>query len=228
MTDTINRIIKYLRSRNLVPILVIYFSVGVAGMVVPVTRNLFQSLTPFSLLASLGLLLIHHGRFTRRFWIGAFIIFVAGIAVEAVGVTTGILFGEYSYGDTLGPQVFHTPLMIGVNWLLLVYCSLSITDRYIDTPYFRAVTAAALMVVYDFALEPAAIRLDMWSWAGGAVPLQNYLAWFIIAFLLNSLAGRLGIFDRENKLAMPLFFIQMGFFIVLDLWIVIVALWDFS
>jgi putative membrane protein len=113
--------------------------------------------------------------------------------------------------------------MIGVNWFLLVYCSLSIVDRYIDTPYFRAVAAAALMVVYDFALEPAAIRLDMWSWAGGAVPLQNYLAWFIIAFLFNSLAGRLGVFDRENKLALPLFFIQMGFFIVLDLWIFFIA-----
>jgi putative membrane protein len=90
------------------------------------------------------------------------------------------------------------------------------------------VAAAALMVVYDFTLEPAAIHFDMWTWAGGAVPLQNYLAWFVIAFLLNSLAGRMGIFDRKNKLALPLFFIQMGFFIILDLWIYISAIWDLS
>jgi putative membrane protein len=223
MDKLLNRIIGYVQSRNLVPVLIIYFSVGVAGMLVPVTRNLFKFLTPFSLLASMALLLIHHRRFTPRFWAGALIIFAAGVAVEAVGVATGLLFGEYSYGETLGPQLFHTPFMIGVNWFLLVYCSLSIVDRYIDMPYFRAVAAAALMVVYDFALEPAAIWLDMWSWAGGAVPLQNYLAWFIIAFLLNSLAGRLGVFDRENKLALPLFFIQMGFFILVDLWIFFIA-----
>jgi putative membrane protein len=68
----------------------------------------------------------------------------------------------------------------------------------------------------------------MWSWSGGAVPLQNYLAWFIIAFILNYVAGRTGTFDRENKLALPLFFIQMGFFIALDLWFYISAVWDFS
>ena len=222
------RIVQYLRSRNLVPILILYFSVGVAGMIIPYTRNIFQSLTPFSLLASLGLLLLHHGKFTPRFWGMAFLIFVAGIAVEVVGVSTGLLFGEYSYGGTLGPKIFHTPLMIGVNWFILVYSSLSIVDRYIETPYFRAVGAAVLMVIYDFALEPAAMQLDMWNWSGGAVPLQNYLAWFIIAFIFNYVGGRAGTFDRENKLALPLFFIQLGFFIALDLWIYITAIWDFS
>jgi putative membrane protein len=222
------RIIKYLRSRNLVPILILYFSVGLAGMIVPATRGIFQSLTPFSLLASLALLLIHHGKFSARFWLVSFLIFLAGIAVEIAGVSTGLLFGEYSYGNTLGPKIFHTPVMIGVNWFLLVYSTLSIVDRYIETPYFRAVAAAVLMVVYDFALEPAAIQLDMWTWAGGAVPLQNYLAWFIIAFIFNYVGGRAGTFDRANKLALPLFFIQLGFFVALDLWIYFSAIWDFS
>jgi len=213
-----NRIFQYLRSRNLVPVLILYFGVGLAGMIIPATRPLFQALTPFSLIASLALLLIHHRHYTPRFWWIATLILLAGIAVEMVGVSTGQPFGSYSYGATLGPKLLHTPLMIGVNWLLLVYATHSIVAGYVDPPYFRAVAASALMVVYDFALEPSAVFTGMWSWEG-AVPLQNYLAWFVIAFLFHSLAGRFGIYDRENKLALPLFFIQLGFFIALDIWI---------
>ena len=213
------KIFTYLRSKNLVPILLLYFSVGVAGMILPLTRELFKALTPFSLLASLALVLVHHRQPTLRFWSVALFILVAGIAIEAAGVATGLIFGAYSYGETLGPKLFHTPLMIGVNWLLLVYCSHTIVARYVDHLYFRAVAAAALMVVYDVALEPAAIALDMWTWEGGAVPLQNYLAWFGIAFLFHLVAGRYRLYDLENKLAGPLFFIQMGFFIALDIWI---------
>lgn len=221
-------VIRTLRSRNLVPILILYFSVGVAGIILPVTRGLFQSLTPLSLLASLTLLLLHHHGYTLRFWLAAFFLFLAGIIVEIAGVTTGLLFGAYAYGDTLGLKVFHTPLMIGVNWLMLIYCSHSITARFVENPFYKAITGAALMVVYDFTLEPSAIAFDMWQWEGGAVPLQNYVAWFVIAFFFHLIAGKYRIFDQENKLALPLFFIQMGFFIVLDIWIFAQAVWDFS
>ena len=222
------KVIRFLRSRNLVPILILYFSVGVAGMIIPATRGLFQALTPFSLLASLALLLIHHHRYSLRFWLGSLSILLAGIAVEIAGVQTGLLFGAYTYGETLGPKIFHTPLMIGVNWLLLVYCSHSIVSRFVEDPFFKAVAGAVLMVIYDFALEPSAIAFDMWHWEGGSVPLQNYVAWLIIAFFFHLVAGRYRLFDRENKLALPLFFIQMGFFIILDLWIFAQMVWDFS
>ncbi|MFO7932926.1 MAG: carotenoid biosynthesis protein [Bacteroidales bacterium] len=221
-------VLKTIRSKNPVPIVIIYYLVGLAGMIIPVTHELFKDLTPFSLLLSIFLLYLYHDSFSTRFWLVSMLILVLGFLVEVAGVETGLLFGEYSYGDTLGPRLFHTPLMIGVNWLMLVYCSLYIVRKYIDTPYFRAIVAAALMVVYDFALEPSAIYLGMWSWPGGAVPLQNYLAWFIIAFLLNSLADHLDLPARKNKLALPLFFIQLVFFIALDLWFYISRIWELS
>ena len=222
------QVLKTIRSKNLVPILIIYYAVGLAGLIIPVTRETFKDLTPFSLLLSLFLVYLYHDNFSARFWLTSLLVLVLGFLVEVVGVETGILFGEYQYGNTLGPKLFHTPLMIGVNWLMLVYCSLYIVRKFIETPYFRAIVAAALMVVYDFALEPSAIYLDMWNWAGGAVPLQNYLAWFIIAFLLNYLADQLRLPARENKLALPLFFIQLVFFISLDLWIFAGKIWDLS
>ncbi len=210
-----------LRSKNLSPILGFYYLVGIVGILVPATRNLFISLTPFSLLLSLTLLFLFHHPYSRRFWLGSLLIFSLGFLIEVLGVRTGILFGAYLYGETLGIKLMHTPLMIGVNWLMLIYCTTYIAGKYVEPLYYRSILAASLMVVYDFALEPAAIRLDMWSWTGVAVPLQNYVAWFIIAFGLSYLAGRLQMVPRENKLALPLFFIQLLFFIILDLWIIL-------
>lgn len=220
-----SQVINYIRSRNPLPILIIFYLVGLAGMIIPATRDLFKQLTPFVLLLTTGLLFLYHDSYSKRFWFTAFVIFLAGYFVEVLGVNTGVLFGEYAYGKTLGIRLFSTPLMIGVNWLMLVYCTSHIAGRF-DLPlYFRSVTAAAAMVVYDFALEPAAINFDMWSWEGIAVPLQNYLVWFAIAFLLNLFAGRFELSGKFNKIASPLFFVQLAFFILLDIWIYAEKIW---
>ncbi|MEX0980449.1 MAG: carotenoid biosynthesis protein [Bacteroidales bacterium] len=217
-------ILERIRNYNLAPWLVIFYSVGVAGMIVPQTRELFKAMVPLNLLLNVMLLLIYHGRLDIRFAWKALVIYSAGFIIEIAGVNTGLVFGTYVYGPTLGPKLFYTPLIIGINWLMLVYASLVITSRFIEKRYFRVLVAAVLMVVYDFALEPAAIDLDMWDW-GGAVPMQNYLAWLAISLVLVWFADRTGMVNRQNKIAAPLFFVQLGFFILLDVWIVIRELW---
>jgi bisanhydrobacterioruberin hydratase len=217
-------ILEKIRRFDLAPWLVIFYSVGVAGMIIPQTRELFKALVPLNLLMNVALLLIYHGRLDLRFAWKALVIYSAGYLVELAGVNTGLIFGSYAYGQTLGVKIFHTPLMIGINWLMLVYASLVISSRFIDNRYFRVLVAAVLMVVYDFALEPAAIDLDMWDW-GGAVPMQNYLAWLVISLVLVWFADRTGLVNRKNKIAAPLFFVQLGFFILLDVWILIRELW---
>lgn len=220
MRETLEKIRRF----NLAPYLVIFYTVGVAGMIIPQTRDLFKALVPLNLLMNVFLLLIYHGKIDLRFAWKALLIYSAGFVVELAGVNTGLIFGSYEYGTTLGPHLFHTPLMIGVNWFMLVYASLVITSKFIEHRYFRILIAAVLMVVYDFALEPSAIDLDMWDW-GGAVPMQNYVAWLVISFVLIWFADRSRLVNKENKIAVPLFFVQMGFFILLDLWIVIRELW---
>lgn len=214
------------RNFNIVPCLIIYYTVGLIGLLLPQTHNLFKTLIPFNLLLNLFLLLIYHGRIDFGFIWKSLIIFVAGIFVEVIGVNTGLIFGLYEYGPTLGIKIFHTPLLIGINWLMLVYGSLVITSKFLDKRYFRAIIAAALMVVFDFALEPSAIKLMMWDW-GGAVPLQNYVAWFFVSYILIWFADWSGMVNKQNNIAAPLFFIQMLFFIFLDTWMFIKNLWEF-
>jgi len=217
--------LHWIRTKNIIPIIIIFFSVGAAGMVLPVSRELFKLLTPFTLLTATVLILIFHEDYSIRFWVFALIIFTFGLLAELIGVNTGLLFGEYMYGKTLGLKVFHTPLIIGVNWFMLVYCTHLIAREFVKDVYFRSLVAAAMMVVYDFALEPAAMYLDMWNWSGGVVPLQNYIAWFIIAFLMHLIAGATDTVKHKNKVASPLFFIQLLFFIIIDIWIYAEKIW---
>lgn len=217
-----------IKPRTVVALLIVYYSVGVVGLLLPFTREYFKGATYFTLLASVVILALFHGRFSRRQVLAALVIFLAGFLVEVVGVATGLLFGDYHYGTALGPRILDTPVMIGVNWLFLVYCSSLIVGRFVEPLFFRSLAAAAMMVVFDIALEPSAMWLGMWDWAGGVVPLQNYVAWFVIAFALNYVAGTMRLTNPKNKLAGPLFFIQMAFFILLDVWIFIERIWDFS
>ena len=48
--------------------------------------------------------------------------FATGIAVEIIGTATGGLFGDYQYGNVLGPSIQKVPFIIGINWFITIYC----------------------------------------------------------------------------------------------------------
>ncbi|HRZ22364.1 MAG TPA: carotenoid biosynthesis protein, partial [Bacteroidales bacterium] len=112
-----------------IAVLILFFAVGVAGLAIPATHSLFVRLTPLSLLLSLTVLLLFHPAWSTRLAIYFLIIFTAGLLVEAIGVNTGVIFGEYAYGSVLGLTIWGTPLMIGVNWLMLIYTTWDMTGR---------------------------------------------------------------------------------------------------
>lgn len=196
-------------------VLVIYYVVGVAGLSIPATQGLFAALTPFSLLMSLIVLLFYHKSWKPLHVFAFFAIALLGYLAELAGVLTGLVFGEYWYGQTLGVKLFETPLMIGVNWLMLIYCVHTIFEKP-DWPWWVKVPAGAfLMVAYDFIMEPVAVSLDMWSWGGAVIPLQNYVAWFVISLLFLGIM-RLAVGKTYNGLAPWLFAVQSGFFLALN------------
>ena len=199
-------------------IIAIYFAVGVAGLTQEATRLLFQQLIPLTLLSSLAIMLAFHPKWdTRHIWIFA-LIALLGFWVEVVGIATGVVFGEYAYGEALGFKMLGTPPIIGINWLLLTYSVFSILEPVRISPLEKILAGALMLVGFDIVLEPVAIAFDMWSWAGGAVPLQNYLAWFVISVVFLGIM-HLAKIRINNPLAPYMFFVQLAFFIVLNFFI---------
>lgn len=177
----------------------------------------FILLTPFNLLISLGLLFWNEENRNKNLLIISILCFSVGLGMEMIGTNTGLVFGEYSYGKTLGFQVGHVPLIIGVNWLMLVYASAAVVNHFGAKLHFavKAALSAALMVFLDFFIEPVAMRYDFWSWAGDIIPIQNYIAWFVIAFGLLLVTHRLMMI--KSKTAIGLFIAQLMFFVALNL-----------
>jgi len=198
-----------------ITILIILYAVGIIG----ITQGLFGdilSLTPLNLSVSLALLLWNHEKWNGKFIAAIVIVAIVGFFVEVAGVQTGIIFGEYTYGKTLGWQWLGVPLVMGVNWLVLVYCAAAVVSQRAEWDiWLKAFAGAIIMVSMDFLIEPVAIRYDFWSWANTVIPIQNYLAWGLISFILLMIFHKL-VPPINNKVAIALFFLQIIFFVALS------------
>ncbi|MEM8893562.1 MAG: carotenoid biosynthesis protein [Bacteroidota bacterium] len=197
-------------------VFIILHLVGIAGFSFEQSLPLFQLLTPVNLLLSLGLLLWCHSEINPRFIVLSIAVGLLGYLSEVVGVNTGLIFGEYSYGATLGFKVWGTPLLIGVNWLMMIYYTSAIAKKYLDQPWLQVIVASILMALMDLLIEPVAITYDYWSWAGDHIPLQNYLGWFVLSILLHSLYNNIDK-TRENGAATYLALAQFIFFLALNI-----------
>jgi putative membrane protein len=111
--------------------------------------------------------------------------FALGYLVEVLGVHTGWVFGQYDYGQTLGPQIAKVPLAMGLNWFIMCYVSTRFAAHLGLNAWKGAVLSAAMMVAIDILMEPVAMALDFWHWENGQIPYQNYLAWFVVSFGIN-------------------------------------------
>ena len=185
---------------------------GFIGLQFPPTQALFKALVPFHLLSSLGLLLLFHTDWNKNMFIFCAVAYFVGFTIEALGVHTGLIFGQYHYGATLGWKFIEIPLVIGANWLVLIYCAGVVANTWSQTPLVKTLLAATVVVALDILIEPVAIRLDFWQWTNNTVPLQNYVAWYVVAFGLLWLFYKLP-FHKQNRLAGLLLICQFAFFL---------------
>lgn len=198
-----------------VAVVIILYGVGVVGLSIPEYRPLFQSLTPAHLLVSLVLLLGFHKGWNDAFTIFATLAFWIGMGVEMIGIHTGYIFGDYVYGPTLGPMLWEVPIVIGINWFLLVYLTATVFHRATNNDYYAAFLGATAMTAIDYIMEPVAVALDMWYWKFEIIPVDNYLTWWAVAFLIQ-LIYRKANFEKDNKLAVYLLLAMILFFVALN------------
>jgi putative membrane protein len=198
----------------LVSIIIIFYLVGFSGLTMPSTRPFFIHLTPFALLLSSLVVGLFHSKFSAKTILVFIFIYAASFMVELIGVNTGSIFGHYSYGHGLGVKLFNTPLIIGLNWLLLVYVSNSIMELSNWPLILKVIGASFLLLAYDLLLEQVAPQLAMWTFSEHTVPVQNYVAWFVLALLFSLLMKLLKI-NTKNRIAPVVFGIQILFFIAI-------------
>ncbi|HSK13087.1 MAG TPA: carotenoid biosynthesis protein, partial [Phnomibacter sp.] len=193
--------------------------------------SLFISLTPLNLLVCAVLIFWTQQQIDLPFLIFCLLAFGIGFGSEWVGINTGMLFGNYTYGKVLGPGFQGVPYLIGIQWLVVVYCAgicmAMLHQKLLDAnkdPYnalprkWIAVSmvadAALLALIFDWVLEPVAVYLGYWTWEGGEIPWLNYASWWGISALIMIFFHFLP-FRKHNLFAVHLLMIQVMFFLLL-------------
>ncbi|MBX2872918.1 MAG: carotenoid biosynthesis protein [Saprospiraceae bacterium] len=204
--------------RWFVYILVYLFLSGLVAHLVPSIYPFTRYTTDLFLLLINGTLLyfLFEKNKDQKLWWWAAITYLGTFSLEALGVATGKVFGEYHYGQTMFLQVLNVPLVIALNWTVLILAVNNLIYRWTQHPFLLALLSGLFIAVYDYFIEPVAMRLDYWQWEADVIPLQNYLAWAIIA-LLFSLPLHLWKIRFHSPLLNIYLFVQLIYFILLNL-----------
>lgn len=198
--------------------LIPYFAAVIAvfhaiGFYVFIQQPEWIALTPYTIILCAVLVFLSELRLKTALGI-LFFVGVGGFLAEWIGTSTGYLFGDYYYGETLGAQVLKVPLIIALNWYAIVLASASLFVTIKLPLWAKSFLSGLAAMLLDLVLEPVAIRFGFWFW-NSDIPLYNYICWFFLAsgfawFYLKSN-------EKQNSTAFFLYFIWMVFFGALNL-----------
>ncbi|KUO63730.1 hypothetical protein APF79_00550 [bacterium BRH_c32] len=202
-----------------IPFFIIMYSVGVVGHLVEPTRSLMIMLTPFTLLlCSVVLFYSIHREIDGQLLSWLVSTYIITFVLEAYGTASGLVFGTYKYGDVLGWRLFDVPLIIGVNWVIVILGGLSFSQLISKNIYISSLITGIIALLFDYILEPLAMKLNYWTWSGNIIPLQNFTAWFIIAFVF-AIGFNLKKIKISSKIPLHYIIIQTIFFLILRIFL---------
>lgn len=197
-----------------------FYLMGFIFHLVDATYAPMLALTPYTILATaiIGFLPDILAK-NRALLTWAAITFLVTLLLEILGVATGAVFGAYSYGKTLGFQVGRVPVLIGINWTLIIMGSAAFASRLTSNAWLASLATAIATVVFDWIMEPVAIALDYWTWDGGDIPMQNYVAWLVISFLFTRILIRFKL-RTCSDIPFLIVVVQALFFLLLRLFVI--------
>ena len=195
-------------------VMLIMYLVGAIGFFLDPVY--FGSLTPIHLLV-VNLILVLPVFFRIKDTLVLLLVATLGFLMEALGVATGLVFGAYQYGSVLGIKLLKVPLIIGFNWAALLVAAYSLIALKVKNHIIGAALIGLVITGMDYLIEPVAIGNAYWFWEAGQIPIQNYLAWFVLSFLFGLILYSSGFRMVPLLLAVCFLGIQALFFIYMQL-----------
>jgi uncharacterized membrane protein len=145
--------------------------------------------------------------------------FVVAFSAEALGVNYGLVFGHYYYTPALGVSLFGVPFLAALAWEPIVYAAFCLSDllsekaigmgrisNHKTLPIWGAIIGALATTAWDLMIDPIAVHQGWWTWVGGGpyvpyvangVPIQNFLGWLGVAFVINLIYRKVA--DRMDE-----------------------------
>jgi putative membrane protein len=181
-----------MKSEKLLWILVLlFYGFGIPGILL--FPDFFLPFSSFSLILGAVYLLQTITQKSNLFYVGLVFTFILSWCVEWLGVHTGLIFGSYYYGPTLGIQLDGIPIIIGLNWCVMLIYSQHVATKFLPqgNRLQIALLAGAHMTLLDLVMEYCAPKLGFWQFTGSShelvpyAPIQNFVGWFVVASALS-------------------------------------------
>lgn len=201
------------KQQLLLTIVILFHCIGIIGLHTSY-KSTFIGLTPWNLLLTFSCLILSFNELSAKKISDLLLIGIGGFAVELIGVHTGLLFGSYSYGATLGYTFLEIPLLIAVNWILLVWGASAIVFKWKFPLIVKAVFVAVILTCFDWIMEPVAVSFGFWRWNAGGIPMYNYLCWFCCSFAFSYWVLKRKTVER-NQVSLGIFIVFVLFFAIL-------------
>ncbi|MEO8172143.1 MAG: carotenoid biosynthesis protein, partial [Sediminibacterium sp.] len=115
---------------NIATFLAILFHLsGLIGILFTPYKDWFIQNTALNLCLMTMLLIWTQEGKNISFFVFLLLVFLTGFGAEMIGVNTGRLFGNYYYGEVLGPKRNGVPWLIGLNWFIVIFCSAAVMQN---------------------------------------------------------------------------------------------------
>ena len=189
-------------------LILVYISGAIGFLFNP---GFFAPFTPLTLAFTCFVFLIHQPLNNLNYTLGFIGLAVVGFVAEVIGVKTGVVFGNYYYGNALGYKVLGVPLVISLNWGLLINIGVLVATYLSKKPLLIATLAAFIITGVDLLIEQVASQMDYWHFSNGIAGIQNYIGWFIISFFTSWLLQK-HLVKGDKKNALVFLLLQLFFF----------------
>lgn len=124
-----------------------------------------------------------------------------GLVAEAVGVRTGVPFGDYAYTGTLGAEVADVPVLVPLAWVMMAWPALAVARRLVGARgrVATVLVGACALTAWDVFLDPQMVDAGHWTWADPTpalpgvegIPLTNFAGWLVVSLVVVGLLDRL-------------------------------------
>lgn len=180
----------------------VFAGLTILGQIVWVLAGSWRDAITITTVVTFALASISHAWITRgASWTAMYVVIAGGIglAVEAIGTSTGLPFGEYSYADSLGPKVLGVPIVVPLAWTMMSYPVLLAAQRLARGWISVTVIGAWLLTSWDLFLDPQMVGEGHWTWADPTpalpgipgIPITNYGGWLLTSLVIIGLLALL-------------------------------------
>lgn len=196
----------------------IWFGAGVLWITMGIFQSFIAHYSWLSVVGSAGVLVAHSLKrgdvFVVRWGLR---VFALSFLAEVVGVNTGLLFGCYRYGSALGGHLLGVPPVIGIAWFFVVFSSFHLASALRLGGWQRIAATAFFTLLFDFVMEPGALRVGFWAWETVTIPLLNYFCWGAFGALFAWMLEEKAHAFHFSSFALHLLAAQFFFFFMIGL-----------